>query len=133
MKGDRVTGISHRQDQDEFRGATGSLFRIALAPTVWAFHFLFCYAGAAVWCAKFGTAEGITFLRLSIAALTMLALLAITWQGWHSYRQWAPDDADDHVEGPYRFLGHAALLLSIISFVGVVYVALPALFIGSCL
>lgn len=133
MRGDRVTGISHRQDQDEFRGATGSLFRIALAPTIWAFHFLFCYAGAAVWCAKFGTPEGIAFLRLSIAGLTVLALLAIGWQGWHSYRQWAPHDHDDHVEGPHRFLGHAALLLSIISFVGVVYVAMPALFIGSCL
>ena len=68
MKGDRVTGISHRQDQDEFRGATGSLFRIALAPTVWAFHFLFCYAGAAVWCAKFGTQEGITFLLIDMAS-----------------------------------------------------------------
>lgn len=127
-----MTGISQRQDQDEFRGATGSLFRIALAPTVWAFHFLFCYAGAAVWCAKVGTPEGVTFLRLSILGLTLLALAAIGWQGWHSYRQWAPHDHDDHVEGPIRFLGHAGFLLSIISFVGVVYVALPALFIESC-
>lgn len=132
MKEDRVTGISHRQDEEEFRGATGSLFRIALAPTVWAFHFLFCYAGAAVWCAKVGSPEGVSFLRLSIAALTMLALLAITWQGWHSYRQWAPRDHDDHPEGSHRFLGHAALLLAIISFVGVIYGALPALFIESC-
>merc|ERR1711974_284903 len=129
MKEDRMTGISPRQDQDEFRGATGSLFRIALAPTVWAFHFLFCYAGAAVWCAKVGTQDGVTFLRLSIMGLTLLALLVISWQGWHSYRPWAPHDHDDHVEGPARFLGHAAFLLSIISFVGVVYIALPALFI----
>lgn len=125
--------ISHRQDQDEFRGATGSLFRIALSPTVWAFHFLFCYGGAAVWCAKVGTQEGLTFLRLSILGLTLLALTVIGWQGWRSYGQWAPHDHDEHVEGPHRFLGHAGLLLSIISFVGVVYVAMPALFIESCL
>lgn len=128
-----MPGISHRQDEEEFRGATGSLFRIALAPTVWAFHFVFCYAGAAVWCAKVGTADGVTFLRLSILGLTLLALAVVAWQGWQSYRQWGPHDHDDHVEGPHRFLGHAALLLSIISFVGVVYVALPAFFITSCL
>ncbi|MGZ3215274.1 hypothetical protein [Paracoccus sp. T5] len=128
-----MPGISHRQDEEEFRGATGSLFRIALAPTVWAFHFVFCYAGAAVWCAKVGTEDGVTFLRLSILGLTLLALAVIAWQGWQSYRQWGPHDHDDHVEGPHRFLGHAALLLSIISFVGVVYVALPAFFITSCL
>ncbi len=29
-----MTGISRRQNQNEFRGATGSLFRIALAATV---------------------------------------------------------------------------------------------------
>lgn len=79
-----MTGISQRQDQDEFRGATVSLFRIALAPTVWAFHFLFCYAGAVVWCTKVGTQHGVTFLRLPILGLTLLALLVIRWQGWHS-------------------------------------------------
>ena len=132
MKEDRTTGISPWQDQDVFRGATGSLFRIALAPTVPALHFLFCYAGAAVWCVKVGTQDGVTFLRLSILGLTLLALLVIGWQGWHSYCQCAPHGHDDHVERPARLLGHATFLLSIISFVGVVYVALPALFIESC-
>lgn len=125
--------ISSKEDREEFRSAAGSLFRIALGPTIWAFHFVFSYAGAAVWCAKVGTGDGIAFLRLSILALTVLALAVIGWQGWRSYRQWNPQDrVESEVEASYRFLGHAALLLSIISVVGVVYVALPALFFETC-
>ncbi|SMO92810.1 hypothetical protein [Paracoccus laeviglucosivorans] len=127
--------MSH-QDQDEFRDESVSLWRIAFAPTVWAFHFLLCYAGGAVWCAKFGAAQGVGFLRISVLGLTVLALALIVWQGWRSARQWEPHDAsatDLHrPESRHRFLGHAAFLLSIISGVGVIYVALPALFITSC-
>ena len=39
---------------------------------------------------------------------------------------------EDKPEDRHRFLGHAAFLLSIISFIGVVFVSLPLLFIGGC-
>lgn len=125
----------NRQDQAEFRDESASLWRIAFSPTVWATHFLLCYAGGAVWCAKFGAVQGVTFLRISVAGLTVLALALIVWQGWRSARQWGPQATEQdlhHPESRHRFLGHAAFLLSIISGVGVVYVALPALFIASC-
>ena len=129
----RSTG---HEDRDEFTDESTSLWRIAFAPTVWAFHFLFCYGGAAVWCAKFGGTPGVTFMRLSILVLTLLALGLIVWLGWRSVHQWEPHEAQAEAlhspEGRHRFLGHAAFLLSVISFVGVLYVALPALFIGSC-
>lgn len=128
--------ISERADEDEFRDENRSLWRIALAPTVWAFHFLFCYCGAAIWCAKHGGVEGITFLRLSIAALTVLALAIIGWQGWRSFHQWDPHETSEaelrFPESRHNFLGHAALLLSIISAIGVIYVAMPAIFIATC-
>lgn len=124
------------QDRTEFRDESPSLWRIAFAPTVWAVHFLLCYAGGAIWCAKFGTAQGVTFLRLSVLALTVLALALIVWQGWRSAHQWEPHEpvADElhHPESRHRFLGHAAFLLALISGIGVLYVALPALFIADC-
>ncbi len=125
--------LSGRQDAEEFLDESSSLWRIALAPIVWAFHFLFCYGGAAVWCAKYGAVEGVTFLRLSILVLTVVALALIGWLGWRARIQWNPQDEDTEApEERHQFLGHAALLLAIISAVGVVYVALPALFIGTC-
>ncbi|MTH64852.1 hypothetical protein [Paracoccus shanxieyensis] len=128
--------ISAREDQEEFRDESASLWRIALSPTVWAFHFLLCYGGGAVWCAKFGSSQGVLFLRLSVLGLTVLALAIILWQARRSIQQWHPGTRGDtslhQPESRHRFLGHAALLLSIISGIGVVYVALPALFIASC-
>jgi len=35
-------------------------------------------------------------------------------------------------EDRHEFLGHASFLLSIISFIGVIYVAMPVLFLETC-
>ncbi|QUS35263.1 hypothetical protein [Falsirhodobacter algicola] len=127
---------NNRKDRNEFAEERASLMRITFAPTVWAIHFLLCYAGAAVWCAKFGHTLGVTFLRMSIAALTIAALGAIGALALRSWRQWQPRDTSAEAlskpESRHHFLGHAAFLLSIISAIGVIYVALPALFIQDC-
>ena len=74
-----------------------------------------------------------TFLRLSVLALTIGALALIGWLGWRSYRQWNPQGEDvEEPEERHQCLGHAAFLLALISAIGVAYVALPALFIESC-
>lgn len=128
--------IRDRQDEREFLEESRALWRITLPPTIWAFHFLLSYAGAAVWCAKEGEAHGVTFARWSILALTLLSLALIGWLARAAVRRWRPHDSDaqdlSHPEGRHRFLGHAAFLLCIISAIGVVYVSLPALFMETC-
>ena len=140
---DDIAPAGPSEDREEFDAETPSLFRIAIAPTIWAFHFVLAYAGAAVACAKLGAGgETVDGLRLGIAVLTLAALAGIVWTGWAAFRQWNVHAARDarqvavdlveEEEGRHEFLGHAALLLAVISFIGVVYTALPAMLIGSC-
>lgn len=128
-------------DEREFAEASASLWRITFGPLIWAAHFGLSYAGAAVICAKTGGAA-VSGLRLGIGALTLAALVAIAWIGWRAWIQWdmradRADDPEDRnqwgtSEDRQQFLGHAAFLLAVISFIGVAYVALPAVFIGTC-
>ena len=131
--------IDRRQEQREFSEETSSLFRITLGPTVWALHFLISYVSAAVFCAKWGEqGESILGFRIGVIALTVLALCLIAGLGWRSWRQWdyfADRDYENKYgedEDRHQFLGHAAFLLTIISFVGVIYTVLPVLFIATC-
>ena len=126
-------------DEQEFSEEADSIWRITFAPLVWALHFVTSYGATAVWCAKLaGPGEPIPFLRLGIAALTAVALAMIAWVAWRAWRQWDFTVDWDYVhdqgasEDRHEFLGHAAFLLAIVSFIGVVYVAMPALFIESC-
>ena len=120
----------------EFAENADSLWRITLGPLIWALHFVACYAATAVWCAKAGGDLGP--LRIGIAALTVLSLAGILWVAWRSWKQW--DYLDDHdyahdrdtTEDRHEFLGHAAFLLCIVSIIGTVYTALPALFVATC-
>jgi hypothetical protein len=109
-----------------------------LCPTVWSLHFLFCYILAAVFCAKAeGIHTGLDPVRLWIAGVTVVALILIAFAGLLAYRQWGPDVAApphdaDTIDDRRRFFGLATLLLAGLSFVGVLFVALPALMIGTC-
>lgn len=127
--------------EQEFAEEEASLLRIALGPLIWAVHFVLSYAATAVFCAKLPEAtERIGFLSAAIGVATLLALGAIAWAGWRSWRQWregnedsvTEDDAEGSHEDRHQFLGHAALLLAVISFIGVVYTALPAFLSASC-
>lgn len=122
--------MTERTDSEEFLDESTSLWRITAGPLIWAAHFLFCYVGAAVWCAKVGT--NLTFLRLSIIGLTVLAVAAIAWVGWQAFTREVPTRELHHPQHRHMFLARAAFLLAIISGIGVVYVAMPALFIGTC-
>ncbi|WP_210528230.1 hypothetical protein [Rubellimicrobium arenae] len=126
--------------EHEFAEEQASLWRITLGPLIWALHFIACYAAAAVICAKLDASPpAIEAMRWSIGAGTLAALAGIGWAGRRSWTQWRDgnddvfDDDDGSNEDRTQFLGHAALLLSIISFLGVIYTALPAFFETSCL
>jgi hypothetical protein len=115
-----------------------TLWSLFTGPVVWALHFLVCYVTAAVYCAKaweasfsFGT------LRLTLAVVTFLALLAILAAAWLAWRQWGFGSGDPPHDEPTRqdrllFQGFATLLLSGLSFVAVIFVSVPLLFIEVC-
>lgn len=133
----------HQQEQTElkvFSEEQSSLWLIALGPAIWALHFIVSYSATAVVCAKLpNLAEQGWLLQTVIGGATCVALAGIAWIGWRSWRQWDYLDDRDYVhhqpvtEHRHEFLGHASFLLACLSFVGVLYVALPVLFIPGCL
>ena len=115
-----------------------TLWTLFTAPIVWALHFVICYASFAVICAKGDAAWfDIGTLRLALAGITMLALAMIVASAWLAWRQWGfgiEDPPHDRPTDKARtlFQGFATLLLSGLSFVAVIYGALPLLFIHGC-
>jgi nitrate reductase NapE component len=119
------------------QGVKQSLWLLVVAPTVWALHFLSCYVYAAVRCAKGGRDGVIDDVRIAIAVATVLALAVVAACG---YVAWAhsviPGDPPPHqestLEDRMRFLAVAALLLAVLSFVAIVFTALPAFVFEDC-
>ncbi|MFZ5677123.1 MAG: hypothetical protein ACOZAM_29530 [Pseudomonadota bacterium] len=116
-----------------------SLWTLFTAPVVWAVHFLISYAGAAVYCARAGQfGFGFATVRIALALMTVAALMMIALSAWLAWRQWGfglhDPPHDDATRGDrVRFQGFATLLLSGLSFVAVLYVALPLIFVTGCL
>lgn len=116
-----------------------SLWALVVAPTLWAVHFLVVYISAAIYCAKTDPA-GIPIepVRNLVWIATALALAGIFANGVWAFREgrFYEDDApgyhDDTVADRRRFLAYATVLLSGLSFVATVFVAMTALFIETC-
>ncbi|RWB26693.1 MAG: hypothetical protein E5V25_15460 [Mesorhizobium sp.] len=116
-----------------------TLWTLFTAPVVWAAHFLVCYIGAAVYCAK-PELVGLSFsaVRAGIAAATLVALSLIALSAWLAWRQWGFGTDDPPHDDPTRrdrtlFQGFATLLLSGLSFIAVIFTAMPALFLTECI
>jgi hypothetical protein len=123
---------------EELAEENQSLLLLTASPVIWATHFMLSYLTAAIWCARVAGPDGsLGGVRVAIAMYTVLALSGIGWIGWRALRRHRygtatlPHD-DDSPEDRHRFLGFAALLLSALSAVAVIYAALAAVFIGSC-
>ena len=115
-----------------------SLWWLTVSPTIWLAHFLASYITVAIFCAKLAGREGsLGPARVAIAVYTAIALAGIVATGLRGLRchgfetATIPHDFDTK-KSRHAFLGFAVVLLSGLSFVATVYVALPALFYGSC-
>lgn len=115
-----------------------SLWRLTISPVIWSVHFLVSYVTVAVWCAKVAGRYGLlSDARVLVAVYTVIALAGIAVTGWDAYRRHriggttVPHDFDT-AEDRHRFLGFASLLLSLLSGVATIYVALAAVFIQTC-
>ncbi|CAH2403784.1 hypothetical protein [Mesorhizobium escarrei] len=116
-----------------------TLWTLFTAPVVWAAHFLVCYIGAAIYCAKPELVElSFSAVRAGIAAATVIALSLIALSAWLAWQQWGFGTDDPPHDDPTRrdrtlFQGFATLLLSGLSFIAVIFTALPALFLTECI
>lgn len=115
-----------------------TLWTLFTGPAIWAVHFLVCYVWAAIYCAKAAEEEsGMAVVRGGIGAATVVALVLIAVGGYLAWRQWGFGVEDPPHDAPTRrsrglFQGFSTLLLSALSFVAVIFTALPALFIQAC-
>lgn len=115
-----------------------NLWTLISAPIVWAVHLLFSYVVAAISCAKTDSLfDPIDTARIAIAAATFIALVLIAGNGWRVWREWHRADPQlphdrSTPDQRERLLEFATLLLAALSFVAVVFVALPALFFTDC-
>jgi Kef-type K+ transport system membrane component KefB len=114
-----------------------TLWTLFTAPVVWAAHFLFCYISAAVYCAKQPAWLDFGAVRIGIVLATLISLALIVFAALLAWRQWGfgtddPPHDDATRSDRLLFQGYATLLLSGLSFVAVVFTAMPALLIATC-
>jgi nitrate reductase NapE component len=114
-----------------------TLWGLVAPPTVWGLHFLFSYVYASVICAKAGRLEPLDDVRLAIAAATLVSLLLVGYFGYHAWRLSRiqgdpPPHQESTDEDRLRFLAIATMLLAALSFVAIVFTALPAFMIEDC-
>lgn len=114
-----------------------SLWWLAASPAVWIAHLLATYITAATFCARAGREADLATVHTAIVIYTAVALVGVFAIGLRGLRRHQYGDAStphdfDTKEDRHRFLGFATLLLSGLSAVGVVFVALPIFFVGTC-
>ena len=120
-------------------GRQHTLWHLVAGPTIWSLYFLACYTAAAVRCAKADSpAASLGSLKAVLIALTVAALAGIAVSGVHAWRHWSggpdggPPHGGDTPESRQQFVAFATLLLSGLSFVATLYVALPAFVFDTC-
>lgn len=116
------------------RSLKATLWTLIVPPGAWAVHFLFSYLWASVQCAKTGSFARYPAVFWGGTALALLVIVASGVIAWIQSR--TPGDPPPHKEGTdidrLRFIAYSTLLLSGLSFVAVVFTALPVMFIGDC-
>lgn len=120
------------------RNVRDNLWTLIIPPLLWATHFLVSYIVVAIGCAKagsrFATIDG---PRTAIAVVTLIVLVLIGNSGRRAWREWRrchgelPHDRSAASQRE-RLLEFASVLLAALSFVAVVFVALPIVLFADC-
>lgn len=126
-------------DRGAHPASSENLWPLLGAPTIWAFHFLACYCTAAVYCAKIGVRGApLGPITYWIVGFTVAALIGIAACAAGAIRHADLDGGDglphdaSTIDDRRRFVSWSILLLSGLSAVGVIYGALPAALIRTC-
>lgn len=115
-----------------------NLWLLIVSPTIWAVHFMLSYITAAIWCAKFAPRDGsLGPVRWAIVVYTLVALIGIGLNGRSGLRRHrrgteSPPHDYDTPGDRHGFLGFAAVLLSALSAVAVLFASLVAIFFKDC-
>ena len=122
---------------DRARNLRITLWTLIVPPTVWAAHFLFCYILAATMCAR--GAFDLTFFSYDwiVAGVTLIALILVTGSGIIArWQEKIADDPPPHDRGTeearLRFLAKSTELLAGLSFIAILFTALPVIFLQDC-
>nr|WP_277998608.1 hypothetical protein [Sphingomonas liriopis] len=111
-----------------------TLWTLIVPPTTWAAHFLFSYLWAAVSCARLGMWARFPTAFVIGTVLALLVIVAagvIAWQQARTPGTPAPHDSGTEIDR-LRFVAYATLLLSALSFVAVVFTAMPVIVLSDC-
>lgn len=127
----------HRHLRRHAQSLAVTLWKLIVPPLAWAAHFMFAYVYAAVRCAKAGHDAIIGDVRLGIAVATAIALGVVLVSAYVALAQARlPGDPPPHDESTYedrhRFLAVSTLLLAGLSFVAIVFTAIPAFYFEDC-
>lgn len=120
------------------RGTTDSLITMIATPTVWALHFLFCYVLVASACApNEDVFKSINGARIAIAVATAVSLAFCFFAGLRALREWKTAGGTPPHDQPTehdreRQMELASVLLSALSFLAIVFTALPVLLVADC-
>ena len=111
-----------------------TLWTLIVPPGSWAAHFLFSYLWVSVQCAKTGGFARYPAVFWGGTAIALIVIVASGVIAWVQSR--TPGDPPPHAQGTdidrLRFIAYATLLLSGLSFIAVVFDALPVVFIEDC-
>jgi hypothetical protein len=130
------TGNTQWQDQalalvDPKRG----LWRVLPSPLIAAVHFTICYIGTSVYCIRSDTGDllGINVVLGWVTAAALVAIGVLAWAAWRRLRlvrRSSEGSAKRRGEG--EFLARITWYIANLSWVGVLFVAAPLVFVGNC-
>lgn len=115
-----------------------TLWTLIAAPTIWGWHFLLVYVPVAIRCAPNADVfEPIGATRLVTGIVTLVSMVLIALIFRRALREWRSHGGGvqhrmDTAQDREHFLEFSTLLLAALSFVGVIFDALPILFIEDC-
>jgi hypothetical protein len=129
-------GTAVAVDVSRDRGARHHLALLLAGPMIWSAHFLIIYLVVEAGCT--GDGPGLQLFDppvptlVTLAATAVAALAALACAAW-DYRRWRASLQESDADGGNgRSLAFAALLLALLSFLSVLFVGLPALFLPAC-